>query len=199
MNMVTLKAAERSEKPKLLRNTGFIPGVLNGPGTDSTPVKFQTVALNKIILKHGTNAKVWVELGAEKKFGYLQEIQRHPVDGKVIHASIQLVATDQEIKMQLPINYHGVAELERQFLQVQTCKAEVEATGQAVLMPDVIIVDVTAKVSGDNVTAADFDLPKEITILDPEDEIYAIIKDVKEEVAETTVVTETAETAEQAE
>jgi large subunit ribosomal protein L25 len=199
MDMVTLKATERTEKPKKLRDTGFIPGVLNGPGTASVPVKFQGAALNKIITMHGTNAKLWVEMGDDKESGLIKEIQRDPVDRKIIHATIQLISMDQEIKMEVPISFHGVAELERKFLQVQVSKAEVEVSGKAALIPEVIVVDVEGKAAGDDITAANFDLPEGVAILDAEDEIYAAIKEIKEEVIEETEETATEAGAEAAE
>ena len=184
MEEIILKAMARSEKPKKVRNAGFIPGVLNGPGTISTSVQFEIVALNKIIAKHGTNAKLWVQLGAEKKFGFIKEVQKNPVEGKVIHIAIQLVSKDQDVKMQLPITFHGHVELEHRFLQVHVYKSEVEVEGKAALMPDLVVVDISEKESGENISAIDFHLPPEIKILDSEHEIYAVIKAIKEEIVE---------------
>jgi large subunit ribosomal protein L25 len=184
MENVMIKAMPRSEKPKKVRNAGFIPGVLNGPGTTSTDVQFENLAMNKIIAKHGTNAKLWVMLGDEKTFGFIKEVQRHPVEGKIIHVSIQLVSKDQDVKMQLPIVFHGNTELEARWLQVQVCKSEIEVEGKAEFMPDEVIVDVSKKQSGENITATDFDLSKKIKVISPKDEIYAIIKNAKKEVVE---------------
>ena len=184
MEEIIIKAMERSEKPKKVRNAGFIPGVLNGPGTTSTSVQFETVALNKIIVKHGMNAKIWVELGADKKFGFIKEIQKHPVKEKITHIAIQLVSKDQEVKMHLPINFHGHAELEHRLLQVQVYKPEIEVSGKAALMPDMVVVEVSKKEIGDNVTAIDFNLPSGIKILDAENEIYAVVKAIQEKIVE---------------
>ncbi len=172
----TIKALERSEKPNKVRSAGFTPGVLNGPGTASTTVKFDTLALNKIISKHGTNAKMWVEIGGEKIFGFVKEIQKHPVEGRIIHVAVQLVSKDQEVKMQLPISFHGVSELERRLMKVQVYKAEVEVFGKTAFMPDSLVVDVAEKEIGAEITAADFIVPAELKILDADNEIYAIIK-----------------------
>ena len=184
MEDIILKAMARSESPKKVRNAGFIPGVLNGPGTTSISVQFETLTLNKIIAKHGSNAKLFVELGAKKKFGFIKEVQRNPVEGKVIHIAIQLISKDQDVKMQLPITFHGHAELEHRLLQVQVYKSEIEVAGKAALMPEVVVVDVSEKESGENITAVDFHLPKEIKIHDPEHEIYATIKAIKKEIVE---------------
>lgn len=184
MENISIKAIARSEKPKKVRNAGFIPGVLNGPGTTSIPVKFDSIALNKIIARHGSNAKLWVALGDEKKFGFIKEVQRHPVEGKVIHISIQLVSKDQNVKMQLPIAFHGQNELESRLLQLQIYKAEIEVEGKPAFMPDEVIVDVAKKEVGDNITVKDFSLSHEIKVVDPENEIYAVIKAAKAEAVE---------------
>ena len=197
MEEIILKATERSEKPKRVRNAGFIPGVLNGPGTASTPVKFDGVALNKIIARHGTNAKLWVELGGEKKFGFIREVQKHPVESKVIHITIQLVAQDQEVKMRLPVILHGQAELEHRLLQAQVCKSEIEIAGRADLIPEEAAVDVSNKEVG-NITAVDFNLPAGIRVLDPEHEIYAVIKAAREVVEEEPEETEETKAAAEA-
>jgi large subunit ribosomal protein L25 len=186
VNMIdtNLKAMERSEKPNVVRREGFTPGVLNGPGTASSTVKFDSVALNKIISKHGSNAKIWVELGAEKKFGFIKEIQKHPVEGKISHVAIQIVAENQEIKMVLPINFHGGIELEHKLMKMQIYKPEVEVLGRPALMPDSIVVDVSDRVDGGNITAADLNMPQDLKILDAEDAIYAVIRALRETVPE---------------
>ncbi len=180
MEDTIIKGTARSLNSKIGKNAGLIPGVLNGLGTASTPIILETIPINKIIAKHGKNAKLWVELNNEKKFGYIKEVQRHPVEGKIIHVAIQMLAKDQEVKMQLPITYHGSAELENKLLQLQVYKSEIKVSGIGANMPDSVVVDVSKKESGDNITAVDFHLPTELIILDAEDELYAGIKAIRD-------------------
>lgn len=174
----------RTDSPKKVRQAGFIPGVLNESDLTSTTVQFVGTELNKIISKHGSNAKVWVTIGDDKKFGFIKEVQKSPLDRKIIHIAIQLVNKDKEIKMLIPISFHGRDELEHKELQLQVIKTEIDVTGKASLMPDVIIADVSAKELGDTVTAADLNISADLKSLDADDEIYAIIKAIKEVVEE---------------
>lgn len=182
MSETILKAVERIEDLRKVRAAGFIPGVLNGPGTKSTSVKFEPKELNKVIAKHGRNAKVWIDMGAEKQFGFIKDIQRHPVEGNILHTVVHLVSADQEVKMQLPIVYHGASQLEHKMLHIQIYKAEIDVFGAADKMPDSVVVDVSEGTYGMNITAIDFHLPAELKVLDTENEIYAVIKS-KQEVA----------------
>ena len=184
MEEIILKTMLRTDSPKKVRQAGFIPGVLNESDLTSTTVQFVGTELNKIISKHGSNAKVWVTIGDDKKFGFIKEVQKSPLDRKIIHIAIQLVNKDKEIKMLIPISFHGRDELEHKELQLQVIKTEIDVTGKASLMPDVIIADVSAKELGDTVTAADLNISADLKSLDADDEIYAIIKAIKEVVEE---------------
>lgn len=180
MEEVVLKAEHRTEDVKKVRKAGFIPGVLHEHDATSTSVQFDSGSLNKIVTRHGHNAKIWVTLDKEKKFGFIKEIQYHPVEGKIIHIAMQIVSKDQEVKMLLPIVFHGRDALEVKRLHLQVVKSEIEVVGKTVLMPDSVVVDVDQKELGDTVTAADIKLPKKVKSLDSETEIYAIVKAVKE-------------------
>lgn len=184
MEAAILKTMKRNGKPKKVRTAGFIPGVLNGPGTASDSVQFDARELSRVVIKNGMSAKVWVEMGAEKKFGFLKEVQTHPVHRNIIHVTVQLVSQDQEIKMQVPITFQGSEELAQRMLHVNVNKSDIEVTGKAALIPDKAVVDVSEKNADDTVTAADFHLPGEIKILDSDEEVYAVIRAAKAAAAE---------------
>ena len=195
MEEIILNAMERDEKPKKARRDGFVPGVLNGPGANSTSVKFQSAELDRVIAKHGTNAKLWVKLGDEKKYGFIKELQRHPVEEKVMHIAIQLVEKDQKVKRLLPITFNGQTELEHKLMMLQILKPDVEVEGIATLIPNEVTVDAAKKKFNDDITSADFNIPAEVKILDPQGEVYAVVKNAKGETAIDSDETE-AETAE---
>ena len=186
MNKIIIEALKRTEKPKKVRREGFIPGVLNGPSTASTPVQFKVVELNKIIEKYGTSVKLWVKTDTEEKFGFIKEVQRDPVDQKVIHVSIQLMAVDQNLKLHLPIIYEGKESLKRKFLQLQIDKQEIEVEGKAEFMPSSIVIDISDKKYGDMITATDFSLPSQVKALASNDEIFATVKGKNNNAAEDT-------------
>ena len=183
MEEIILNAMERNEKPKKARRDGFVPGVLNGPGANSTSVKFQSAELDRVIAKHGTNAKVWVKLDDEKKYGFIKELQRHPIEEKIMHIAIQLVEKDQKVKRLLPITFNGQTELEHKLMMLQILKPDVEVEGVATLIPNEVTVDVARKKFNDDITSADFNVPAEVKILDPQGEVYAVVKNAKGEIA----------------
>ena len=189
MEETILNAVVRTMDPKQCRVAGFTPGVLYGDSiTNAISVQFESGDLKRIIASHGARAKVWVNLGEDKKFGFIKELQRDPVTLKLIHTDIFIVSQDHEVKMLIPIDFEGRENLDNVMLQVQ--KPEIEVMGKAVLMPDSVTVDVSNLVLGDTITAKSFTLDQQIKVTDSEDEVYATITTIKElaEVPETVVV-----------
>ena len=194
MEEIILNAFERNAGNKKFKEEGFIAGVLYGDSVkEATSVKFELVPLRKILAKHGSNAKVWVKLGDNKMFGFIKEIQRHPVTAKINHIDVQLVSQDHEIKLQLHIAFKGEEALTAKILQLQIHKSDVDVFGKMGLMPDGLSIDVSEKELGDTITIKDFDLNKEIKVNDKEDEVYAVIAQLKEEELEVEAEAETTE------
>jgi len=178
---IILNAFERTTGNKKFKENGFIPGVIYGDTVKkSEPVKFEEVPLKRVLEKHGPNAKMWIQYGNEKKYGFIKEIQRHPVSDKIIHVDVQLVSRKHEIKMQLPIIFKGEDRLTSNVLQLQIHKPEIDVYGRMDLMPDAVTVDVSKKELGDTITVNDFNLDKEIKVNDMEGEIYATVAKLKE-------------------
>ncbi len=184
MEKPILKADPRSDTPRRLRRLGFVPGVLNGSDTSSTDVQFETKALNKVIEQHGNNAKIDLQFGKAKHFAYLKEVQRHPVDGTVIHVSVQMATQDKEVHLHLPIHFHGRDVLEDHHLMLEVHKADVLVAGKVALMPDSIDVDATKLVRGDHIFAKDLPLPKGLRILDNHPDAYAVVHAQREKIEE---------------
>ena len=200
MEKVILNAFERIAKHKKLREEGFIAGVIYGDSVkEATSVKFEEMPLKKVLGKHGSNAKVWVKIGEDMKFGFIKEIQRDPVTAKIIHIDVQLVSKDHQVKLQLHIAFKGEENLTPKQLQLQIHKSEVDVVGRMDLMPDSLSIDVSQMKLGDTITIKEFNLDKLIKVSDKEDEIYAAVTQLKEEVeveAETEAPVEAAVTEE---
>lgn len=185
MAQIVLNAQPRIKKTKKFREEGFIPGVLYGDAVaKADSVKFEEPALKKILSQHGSNVKLWVKLGEDKKFGFIKEIQRHPVSNKIIHVDIQLTSKDHEIKDQIPIVFKGEDKLRMRQLQLIVNKSDVEVLGKIDLIPESISVDVAEKSLGDTITVKDLGLNKQLKIHDKQEEIYASISKIEDNVSE---------------
>ncbi len=175
MQETILNAEERNAKSGKFKEAGYVPGVLYGDGIDEpTSVKFNESSLRKILSKYGSHAKLWIQYNDNKKFGFIKDIQKHPVSQQILHMDVQIVSKDHSIKMQLPIIFNGENALKQNLLHLQIQKSNIELIGKIAFMPDSVQVDVSDKEHGYMITAKDFDLNEEIKIVNP-DEIYGSI------------------------
>lgn len=176
MEQIVLDVTQRVKKTKKFREEGFIPGVIYGGNSEkSEAIKIQEASLKKILSKHGMNAKLGIQFGDEKKFGFIKEIQRQPVTNKIVHVDLQFVSKDQDVKLQIPIVFKGEEELRARQFQLNVNKQEAEVLGKIDLMPEVIHVDVSQKNAGDTITFKDLNLNENIKTHDKIDEVYASV------------------------
>lgn len=198
MEQIVLDVTQRVKKTKKFREEGFIPGVIYGGNSEkSEAIKIQEASLKKILSKHGMNAKLGIQFGDEKKFGFIKEIQRQPVTNKIVHVDLQFVSKDQDVKLQIPIVFKGEEELRARQFQLNVNKQEAEVLGKIDLMPEVIHVDVSQKNAGDTITFKDLNLNENIKTHDKIDEVYASVANlVIEKEIEDEVDTEEAKTEE---
>lgn len=191
MGEIILNAIQRPAKPGKFRELGFVPGVLYGEGVEKpASVKFDELALKKILTSHGANAKLWVNYDKNKIFGFIKEVQREPVSMRLLHIDVQLVSKNQEVKMQIPINFKGKESLNLKQLNFQVNKLEIDVVGNATLMPDVIDIDVSEKILGDTITLKDFTFDSHIKIHGDADEIYGVVTYLKHTITEEEPITE---------
>jgi len=179
MEETILKSEARIGNAKQVRDAGLIPGVLHTPGAASVSVQFETASLNKILTQHGLNAKVWIMTGDEKKFGFIKEVQKSPLDHKILHVAVQMVDQNKSVIMELPVVFRGREKLEARQLETHMLKTEIKVECKSSNLPEAAMVDVSTRVLGDNITAADFKFPDGVVVLDPADEVYAVVKSVR--------------------
>jgi large subunit ribosomal protein L25 len=191
MSEFILKATDRVDNPTLLRKSGFIPGVLYGEGFEKgIPVKFEEPSFIKLVHIHGPSAKVWIEFNGNRHFGFIKEIQRNCVSGKIIHSDIHMLSQNDDIRIKLPIIFTGVSELEHKSLLLQIQMSKIDVSGKAGILPEHITLNVEHMKLGDTVKAKDLNLSDAIKVHDPANEIYAVVTEMKgampEEKAEAT-------------
>ena len=174
MKSVALKAyprtkVQRAEVTKL-RRAGLVPATIYG-----RLAKPQNLEVNSKefadLLHHAVSENLLVDLSVEndarsKRLALVQEIQHHPLDGKVLHVDFHEVAEDEKVTVQVPVETTGEAAGVKTgggVLEHVLFKLKVRCLPKN--LPDQIVIDVTALEIGKAIHLGDIKPPEGVEIL----------------------------------
>lgn len=117
MKSVPLKAFPRTQvrrgEVKKLRANGRVPATIYGRQTKPQNLEVNSKEFGDLI-HHHVSENLLVDLAIEndakaKRLALVQEIQHHPVDGKVLHVDFHEVAENEKITIMVPVETTGEA------------------------------------------------------------------------------------------
>ncbi|RKD24862.1 large subunit ribosomal protein L25 [Caminicella sporogenes DSM 14501] len=180
MSEAILRAFERTEKPKKCRRQGYVPGIIYGEGFENgQKIKIQLSEARELIKENTKNLRLWVQIGKEKKYGVIKEIQKHPMTKEIQHIDIQAISQKDKVRLKLPVIFEGREKMEQKGQILQVLISEVEVIGKIEKIPESININVSNKELGDSVKVKDIQLDDEIKILEDVNEVLAIVTAAK--------------------
>jgi large subunit ribosomal protein L25 len=117
MKSVPLKAYPRTQTRrggvKKLRDTGRVPAVIYGRQAKPQNLEISAKEIGDLI-HHSASENLLVDLSVEndaraKRLALVQEIQHHPLDGKLLHVDFHEVAENEKVIVQVPVETVGEA------------------------------------------------------------------------------------------
>src|SRR5512142_1177852 len=152
MKSVSLKAASRllsrRAGAKALRSDGRVPAVIYG-----RQVKAQNLEINakemEDLIHHSVSENLLVDLAVKddarpKRLALVQEIQHHPLTGKVLHVDFHEVAENEKVTVLVPVETTGEAEgVKTQGGVLEHVLFKVRVRGFPKDLPEQITVDVS--------------------------------------------------------
>jgi large subunit ribosomal protein L25 len=88
-----------------VRKQGFVPGCVYGHDMDSTPIQVSYSKLQQILKKGAL--KLEVSIDGKKQLAAIEEVQRNPGDGKLVHISFHALKQNEKTWMHVPLHLEG--------------------------------------------------------------------------------------------
>ncbi len=175
---------------KQVRARGAVPAVIYGAHETPANLEVDRKAI-ETVLAHAANEHVLVDLDIDgaNKLSLIQEIQRHPVRGDILHIDFHAVSRTETVTSEVPIEPTGEAvgvKTGGGLLQQQLRTLEIECLPQN--LPDLLVVDVSALNVGESIHVKDIKLPEGVSALSDADITVFLV-------SEPTVAEESATTA----
>jgi large subunit ribosomal protein L25 len=174
MKSVALKAYPRSQvqraEVKKLRASGRVPATIYG--RQAAPQNLEVISKEFAdLLNHAASENVLVDLTVEndarsKRLALVQEIQHHPLDGKVLHVDFHEVAEDEKVTVQVPVETTGEAagvKVGGGTLEHILHKLKIRCLPKN--LPEQILLDVTALEIGKSIHLGEIKAPEGVEIM----------------------------------
>lgn len=175
-----LHAEERGDAgrsaAKKLRGEGRVPAILYGTKTKATSLTISEKEIS-LLLGHAAGESLLVDLeikgtdgGSRKETALIQEVQHHPVKGKILHVDFHAVSMTETLRTEVPLEPVGEAEgVKNQggVLEQGLRSLEIECLPRD--LPDLIEFDISALKIGDSIHIGQLQMPKGVKAVgDPE-------------------------------
>src|SRR5271157_5414766 len=152
MKSVSLNATPRvlgrRAGAKKLRTDGRVPAVIYGRQAQPQNLEVKVKEMEDLI-HHSVSENLLVDLAVKddsrpQRLALVQEIQHHPLSGKVLHVDFHEIAADEKVTVGIPVETVGEAEgVKTEGGVLEHVLFKVRARGLAKDLPEVLTVDVT--------------------------------------------------------
>lgn len=174
MNKFTIEKRDMQIKPSFMRKNGNVPGTIYGATIDSAPVKATLKELMKVTSQSGEIYEVSFE--GEKHFAKMFELQRNPVNGKLIHFSLVEMPKGVTNDLDIPLVFTGSSLGEKEGGSIMQLRDTITVNGMPKDMPKEFTVDISGLNINDSITVADLKMKKTLTTDLDADETLIICK-----------------------
>jgi len=174
MKAVALQAFPRTvarrRGVKKLRAAGRIPAVIYGRRVPAQNLEVKQEELTRL-LHHSATENILVDLAVQddprpQRLALVQEVQHHPLSGRVLHVDFHEVAEDEKVTVQVPVETVGEAvgvKTGGGVLEHVLFKVKVRAFPKD--LPDQILVDVSGLGVGQAIHIGELPAPPNVEIL----------------------------------
>lgn len=153
-----------------MRESGRIPAVIYGRQTKPQNLELKAKEMEDLV-HHSVSENVLVDLAISedtrpKRLALVQEIQHHPLSGKLLHVDFHEVAEDEKVIISVPVETVGEAEgVKTGGGVLEHVLFKIRARAYPKDLPEVITVDVTHLKLGDSIHLGDIKAPSGVEII----------------------------------
>lgn len=176
-----LKAETREiigKKTKTLRQKGFIPAIVYGPGRKAISLQVNYEDFRKILEQAGESTLIKLNIEDHIKDVLIHEISKDPIDDRFIHVDFYEVRMDKAIKAEVSLVFDGEAPAVKNLegiLIKNVTEVEVEALPKD--LPHEIRVDISGLDSFEkHIRIKDLNLPSGVKITNDPEEVVLLVK-----------------------
>ena len=163
-----VRQAQGKGASRRLRHTGMVPAVIYGAGGEAQSISLRHNEMIRNLQEEAFYSQIiTVDFGDRKEQVILRDLQRHPAKPIIMHADLQRISDDQEIRVHVALHFlneeasKGVKE---QGGAVNHSMSEVEVSCLPKNLPEFIEVDMINVEKGQILHLSDLKLPEGVSL-----------------------------------
>ena len=159
-------------KPSQLRRNGEVPMALVDRDHQTTMIQASADSLREALRHTDSHGRLELKLDGDKKSrkAIVKAFDQDPVRHELLHVTLQVVADDDQVKLDVPVIGHGSPiDAESPEVTLMQVTDHVKLRGKMSSMPERIEVDLSGLQAGHHIEAKDLDLPEGIDLISSPD------------------------------
>src|SRR5215472_3933562 len=164
------RALARRAGAKKLRSDGRIPAIIYG--RQAKPQNLEVIAKEmEDLIHHSISENLLVDLAVKddarpKRLALVQEVQHHPLTGKVLHVDFHEIAETEKVTVSIPVETVGEAEgVKTQGGVLEHVLFKIRVRGLAKDIPELVTVDVSHLKIGEAVHLGEIKTPPGVELI----------------------------------
>jgi len=181
MQKIKLSAAKREvigRKVKNFRKKGFIPANLYGKKIKSQSLTLEEKEFEKIFSQAGETGIVDLSVEGEKETHsvMIQNLQKHPVGGEILHVDLRQIILTEKVTADIPVELTGESEAATQKVGILIQNvSEIEVEALPLDLPEKFVVDVSKLANvGDQILVKEIEVDKSKVELKVEENLVVV-------------------------
>jgi large subunit ribosomal protein L25 len=164
------RALARRAGAKKLRESGRIPAIIYGRQAQPQNLEISAKEMGDLI-QHSVSENLLVDLAVKddarpKRLALVQEVQHHPLSGKVLHVDLHEIAENEKVTISVPVETIGEPEgVKTQGGVLEHVLFKVRARGLAKDLPEQLTVDVSHLMIGQAVHLGEIKAPPGVELV----------------------------------
>ncbi|HEU5122750.1 MAG TPA: 50S ribosomal protein L25 [Verrucomicrobiae bacterium] len=166
----TVRSLGRRNGSRQLRASGRIPAVIYGNKTEPQSLEINSREIGDLI-HHSVSENILIDLSIKddarpKRLALVQEIQHHPLNGKVLHVDFHEVSETEKVTIMVPVETSGEAvgvKIGGGVLEHVLFKVKVRALPQH--LPEQVVIDVSSLELNKTIHLGEIKAPEGVEIL----------------------------------
>lgn len=151
-----------------LRNDNLVPAVIYGAGKDAQSITLRHNEMVRNLQEEAFYSQIiTVDFGDRQEQAILRDLQRHPSKPIVMHADLQRISDDQEIRIHVSLHFlneESAKGVKEQGGAISHVMSEIEIACLPKNLPEYIEVDMSNVEKGQIVHLSDIKLPEGVSI-----------------------------------